>query len=69
MRPAGSGRHAVRGTLVIRRRAGQHDQVVSEEKIELPPGKRVYSIRQEVDQVDSTPMKPSSCPTGLKTTA
>lgn len=42
---------AVRGTLVIRRRTGQHDRLVSEEKIDLPPGKRVYSIRQEVDQV------------------
>lgn len=43
--PAGK----VPGKLVIRQRAGDQSQVVSEEHIELPPGKSVYTIRQQLN--------------------
>ena len=45
--PTPDGDGTVRGTLVIRR----DDDVVSEDKIDLAPGKQVFSIRQEVDNV------------------
>ena len=41
----------VRGKLVIRRRAGDQSDPVSEETIELEPGKQVFSIRQQVDAI------------------
>lgn len=39
----------VPGKLVVRKRAGDQSQVVSEEQITLPPGKSVYTIRQQLD--------------------
>jgi uncharacterized membrane protein len=45
--PAPDDDGTVRGTLVIRRQ----DDVVSEETIDLAPGKQVFSIRQEIDDV------------------
>ena len=40
---------AVRGRLTIRRRSEGRSDVVSEGEIELPPGKKVYRITQELD--------------------
>ena len=41
----------VRGKLTIRRSSGEPSDPVSEEMIELEPGKQVFSIRQEIDEI------------------
>lgn len=46
--PGGPPRPA-RGRLVVTRRVGPQSTVISDQEIELPPGKHVYTIRQEVD--------------------
>ena len=40
----------VNGRLVVRKRAGGQSTVISDTEVELPPGKKVYSIRQEIDE-------------------
>lgn len=37
------------GTLTIRKRLGDQVAVVSEDKVKLPPGKRVFAVRQQMD--------------------
>ncbi len=37
------------GRLVVRKRLGEQSVVVSEETVWLPPGKQVFSVRQEAD--------------------
>lgn len=39
----------VTGKLTIRKRLGDQSIVVSEDKVSLPPGKRVFTVRQEMD--------------------
>ncbi len=46
-KPAGLGK--VPGKLVVRRLAGDQSQVISEQKVELPPGKSVFTVRQQID--------------------
>ncbi len=43
---------AVRGRLRIVRRTGERETTMAEQEVELPPGKRVFSIRQQIDQPD-----------------
>jgi uncharacterized membrane protein/Mg-chelatase subunit ChlD len=40
----------VQGKLIVSQRTDDQPRVISEEAIELPPGKRVYTIRQQLDQ-------------------
>ena len=40
----------VSGRLVVRKRVGGRSAVISDTEVELPPGKKVYSIRQNVDE-------------------
>ncbi|NLX96434.1 MAG: VWA domain-containing protein [Rhodopirellula sp.] len=40
---------AVHGRLVIRQRAGDQARIISDQAISLPPGKRVYTVRQQID--------------------
>ena len=40
----------VNGRLVVRKRMGGQSTVISDTEVELPPGKKVYSIRQNVDE-------------------
>ncbi len=49
--PQDPGREAreVSGRLVVRKRLGEQSVVVSEETVRLPPGKQVFSVRQEAD--------------------
>ncbi len=39
----------VTGRLTIRKRLGDQSVVVSEDKVSLPPGKRVFTVRQQMD--------------------
>lgn len=48
--PAGSDSPPVRGRLVIVQSASGQSRVVSEESVVLPPGKRVFTIRQQIDE-------------------
>jgi uncharacterized membrane protein/Mg-chelatase subunit ChlD len=48
--PTGESSGVVDGRLVIRKRVGGQSTVISDTEVELPPGKKVYSIRQEVDE-------------------
>lgn len=43
---------AVKGKLRIVRRAGDREEPLSEQTVELPPGKRVFSISEKIDQPD-----------------
>lgn len=38
-----------RGRLTLRKRLGEQSLVVSEDVVELPPGKRVFTVRQQMD--------------------
>ncbi|HEX5444096.1 MAG TPA: VWA domain-containing protein [Pirellulales bacterium] len=40
----------VRGKLIVSQRTDDQPRVISEESIELPPGKHVYKVRQELEQ-------------------
>jgi len=42
----------VRGRLQITRRAGEQQQVLADDKVELDPGKRVFSVREEIYEPD-----------------
>ena len=44
--------HEVPGRLVISRSVGDRSIVLSDERVVLPPGKRVFSLRQEVEAAD-----------------
>jgi len=46
-RPGDSGE--VRGRLVLSRSAGGRTDVLSDEPVTLPPGKKVFTIRQDID--------------------
>ncbi len=41
-----------RGTLRIIRKAGQREEILADNAVELSPGKRVFSIREQIDQPD-----------------
>lgn len=52
----------VRGKLTFTRRSGQREELLAEEEVELPPGKKVYSFANQIDdpgaytyQADFTP--------------
>ncbi len=47
--PEGGEAAEVSGRLIIRQRAGDQTRVLSDEVVVLPPGKRVYTIRQQID--------------------
>ena len=49
--PEGDQR-SVKGKLRIVRKFGQHEVDVVTQEIEVPPGKRVYTISEEIDQPD-----------------
>ncbi|MCA9237797.1 MAG: VWA domain-containing protein [Planctomycetales bacterium] len=49
--PEGSGA-TVKGTLRIVRKSGDNEQVVAEQEVTIPPGKRVFTIPEEIDQAD-----------------
>ncbi len=50
--PPGDGDGTVSGRLQVMRKAGEHEQLLAEEHITLPPGKKVFSIREEIDAPD-----------------
>lgn len=41
-----------RGKLIVSQRTGDQPVVLSEQEVELPPGKRVFSLRQEIENPD-----------------
>ncbi|QDS98372.1 VWA domain-containing protein [Adhaeretor mobilis] len=49
---SGSGGKPVRGKLIITRSAGDRTEIVTEDTVEIPPGKRVFSISEKIDQPD-----------------
>jgi uncharacterized membrane protein/Mg-chelatase subunit ChlD len=48
--PADGESGVVKGKLIVSQRTDDQPQVIAEESIELPPGKRVYTIRRQLDQ-------------------
>ncbi|MBI3468184.1 MAG: VWA domain-containing protein, partial [Planctomycetes bacterium] len=48
--PAEGSPGTVGGRLIISQRAGDQPVVLSDERIELTPGKRVFTVRQQIDQ-------------------
>ncbi|NOY40272.1 MAG: VWA domain-containing protein [Planctomycetes bacterium] len=49
--PEGS-EQTVSGKLRIIRKAGDREEILTEQEVEVPPGKRVYTIPEEIDQPD-----------------
>ena len=49
--PQATGR-TVSGKLRIVRKAGDREQTIVEQQVDIPPGKRVYTIREQIDQPD-----------------
>lgn len=47
--PAEGSSGVIPGKLIISRRTDDQPQVLSEQHIELPPGKKVYTIREKID--------------------
>jgi uncharacterized membrane protein/Mg-chelatase subunit ChlD len=47
--PAANDPGVVHGRLIVRQRAEGRSRLVSEQKVELPPGKKFYSVQQEID--------------------
>jgi len=47
--PAGDDPGVVAGRLVIKREADGRSQVISDGEVELPPGKQVYAVQQDID--------------------
>ena len=45
-------RHPVKGRLQVLRKSGDHEQTISDDAVELPPGKRVFNIREEIEEPD-----------------
>jgi Mg-chelatase subunit ChlD len=43
---------AVSGHLTVERRAGESTQIVSDERVTLEPGKRVFALREQLDTPD-----------------
>jgi uncharacterized membrane protein/Mg-chelatase subunit ChlD len=50
--PDGPGGGVVKGRLIISQRTDDQPQVLSDQAIELPPGKRVFTIREQIDQAN-----------------
>ncbi len=46
------GDGTVSGRLQIMRKAGEQEQLLAEERITLPPGKRVFTIREQIESPD-----------------
>ena len=67
--PPGDGDGTVSGRLQVMRKAGEHEQLLAEERITLPPGKRVF-IDPRADRRcrTSTTTRPASSPIGRETT-
>ena len=66
--PEGS-EQPVAGKLRIIRKAGEREEILTEQDINVPAGKRVYTVPEEIDQPDFTPTKRALAQTTLKTTA
>jgi uncharacterized membrane protein len=47
-----SAGRTVRGKLRITRKTGEQDDIIAEQDVELPPGKRVFRIPEEIDRAD-----------------
>ncbi|HWB08317.1 MAG TPA: VWA domain-containing protein [Pirellulales bacterium] len=48
--PAEGESGIIKGKLIVSQRTDDQPQVIAEEAIELPPGKKVYTIRRQLDQ-------------------
>lgn len=48
--PADGETGVVKGKLIVSQRSDDQPRVIAEENVELPPGKRVFTIRQQLDQ-------------------
>ena len=40
----------MRGRLIVSQRTDDQPRVLSDQSIELPPGKRVFTLREQIDQ-------------------
>ena len=47
-----SGRGPVDGRLQIVRKAGGHEQMLTDQQVMLEPGKRVFTVREQIDEPD-----------------
>ena len=47
----GGANAPTRGTLEIIRKAGEREEVVAAEPIEVPPGRHARTVRQQIDEV------------------
>ncbi len=43
---------SVSGKLRLVRKAGDREEILTEQEVRIPPGKRVFTIREEIDQPD-----------------
>ena len=50
--PGDQGDGTVNGRLQVMRKAGEHEQLLAEERVTLPPGKRVFTIREQIEAPD-----------------
>jgi len=46
------GSSPVQGKLLIIRKSGEREELLTEQQIEVPPGKRVFTVTQKIDQAD-----------------
>jgi uncharacterized membrane protein len=42
----------VSGRLRLVRKAGQREKIISDQQVQLPPGKRVFTLREQIEQSD-----------------
>jgi len=47
--PTESDPGVVTGRMTVRKRLGDQSAIVSQEEVKLPPGKRVFAVRQQID--------------------
>jgi uncharacterized membrane protein len=50
--PPGEANAEVSGRLQVVRKTGERERLLAEESVKLPPGKRVFTIREEIDAPD-----------------
>ena len=50
--PGDSEASVVVGRLRLVRKSGQQEQIISDQQVQLPPGKRVFTLREQIDQSD-----------------
>lgn len=48
----GTGTRPIAGKLRLVRKAGDREETIAEQDVSLPPGKRVFTIREEIDRSD-----------------